>query len=300
MKSPSVKAGYIPIDKTDTINKMLMDLFHGRGYDSIDFVKNSNPYALPADVKQAAVAIEDWGDRMPVRVGQSGKLLRSLKFYAWETGVRKKFVIEGTLKHRKICDDPKIVDYSQEKLLGLDDDTTQFASAKVLLGDEYRMKDPPFKLKQAYDSYREWNESREKGERWKTKPDSTIARQADAIMYYVKCGSTVSMPVQPEDYPLYRVFGNITAAEGDAMWGRRLRNHESDRIQETENTIKEVQRRDPISSRDHRVIVAGVVLQIRMRHKIEATYMEEVGKSWPQFPDFAKYVESGIKDRKKY
>lgn len=298
MKSLSVKAGYIPIDKTDTINKMLMDLFHGRGYDSIDFVKNSNPYSLPADVKQAAVAIEDWRDGEPVRVGQSGKLLRSLKFYAWEKGVKRKFVVEGSLKHRKTCDRPEIVGYSQRELLRLkDDETTQFASAKVLLGDEYRMKDPPFKLNQAYESYAEWNGSRVRGEMWKTKPDLTIARQADAIMYYVKSGTTTTIPMQPEDYPLYRVFGKITPTEGEAMW-KRLRNHESDRIEETENTIDEVKKREPISSRDHRVIVAGVALQLRMRHKIEATYMDEVGKSWPQFPHFANYVENAVKYKK--
>ena len=296
MRSPAVKTGYIPIDKTDTINKMLMDLFNGRGYDSMDFVKNYRQESLPTDVKYAGRAIEDWRDGNPIHVGQSGKLLRSLKFYAWTQGVRREFVVEGTLRGRKTCDRPEIADYSQRKLLSLeDDDTTQFASAKVLLGDEYRMDNPPFKLKQAYESYREWNLARLDGKMWKVRPDSTIERQADAMRVYVKSGSTRTEPVQPEDYPLYRVFGKMTPEEGERMWGRKLRNHESDRIEETEKIIAEVKRREPISSRDHRVIVAGVALQLRMKHKIEATHMEEVAKSWPQFPKYAEYLESEIK-----
>src|SRR3989344_2728932 len=245
---------YIPIDKTDTINKMLMDLFYGRASDAIAFVTNYEPQdELPQDVKYAGLALQDWIAGEPVRVGQAGKLIRSLSFYSWNLGTSKDFIREGTLDNRYICNDPRIITYSQRQLLELKDETTQFASAKVLLGDHERLTDAPFKLVQAYDSFDEWHCARRDGKMWSTKSD-------------------------------------ITLEEGLIRW-KRLQNQESKRIDATEVALTEAGSGLPITPRDHRVIMGGVLRQIKLGEPINAVYMHEVGKSWPQFPKFAEYLD---------
>ena len=53
------------------------------------------------------------------------------------------FIIQKTLKDRNICDDPEIIHWSLEQLLTLDDGTSQFASASVLMGNPERRDHPP-------------------------------------------------------------------------------------------------------------------------------------------------------------
>ena len=282
---------YIPIDKTDTINKMLMDLFYGRASDAIAFVTNYEPQdELPQDVKYAGLALQDWIAGEPVRVGQAGKLIRSLSFYSWNLGTSKDFIREGTLDNRYICNDPRIITYSQRQLLELKDETTQFASAKVLLGDHERLTDAPFKLVQAYDSFDEWHCARRDGKMWSTKSDITLERQAHAMIEYVLTGDTDFPLVHPEDYCVGRSMGKITPEEGLIRW-KRLQNQESKRIDATEVALTEAESGLPITPRDHRVIMGGVLRQIKLGEPINAVYMHEVGKSWPQFPKFAEYLD---------
>lgn len=289
-----VQLGYVPrAGKTDALNKMFMSLFDGRPSEAIDFVKNYRGTDLPRDVLSGRRAIEDWKAGNPVRVGESGKTYRTLSFYAWHLGEERTFLPEGSLKGRDMGGSPEIVNWTQEELLKLK--TTQYASAKAMLdslsGYCREVEDPPFKLAETYESIRDWLIAREKGEMWRPRPDPTIERQAHAIVEYCMTGKVSSKPLHSEDYLLYRAMDVITTEEGGKMWPQ-LNNQESKRIPEGERTIEEAMLGRSITSRDHRAIVAGVALQIRYGREIRAEHMEEVAKSWPQFPDFAYYVQN--------
>ncbi|KPJ55780.1 hypothetical protein AMJ49_06350, partial [Parcubacteria bacterium DG_74_2] len=69
-----------------------------------------------------------------------------------------------------------------------------------------------------------------------------------------------------------------TAKEGEKRWPS-LRGHESDRIAEMEQALRQTE----VVSRDHRVIQAIAMLK---RNKVAIKYPDSVRKSWPQFWKF--------------
>ena len=83
-------------------------------------------------------------------------MLRILKFASWKLNLNKKFIIRGSLKNRKINNDQNIINLPQKELLKLDNNTSQWATASVLLGDKKRLKKPPFKLKLTYEAVSHW------------------------------------------------------------------------------------------------------------------------------------------------
>lgn len=172
-----------------------------------------------------------------------------------------------------MCNDPNIVNYSLEELLKLDNGTSQWASAAILLGNKERIEDPPFKLQLTYDAVEHWENKRLNDECWEPKYDETILRQAKAYL-----GLERFIAQQAEDYCFARAFGLISPEEGEKRWPS-LKSHESNRIEEMEKALQQT----GITSKDHRVVQAITMLK---GDKVKIKYPNSVNKSWPQFWEF--------------
>ncbi len=221
----------------------------------------------------------------PVDVGESGTLYRFLKFASWKKELNKKFILHGSLKKRKICDNPEIVSYPLKELLKLDNRTSQWASAAVLLGSEERVDNPPYKLKLTYEAVEHWQQQRDKARCWELRYDETILRQAEAFLELLNTGKTEFIPKQAEDYCFARTLGIVTKEEGESRWPS-LRSHESDRILEMEGALDNADHGVEITSKDHRVVQAVAMHRKAKGKEIKVKYPLSVNKSWPQFWKF--------------
>ncbi|MDP7324470.1 MAG: hypothetical protein QF632_06935 [Candidatus Woesearchaeota archaeon] len=268
-----IQEGYIPFDKSWTIRMGVLDLVNGYS-DSIGFLKKHYE-DLGDDLQALYRASVQWNSGEQIDVGESGTLYRFLKFASWKLGNDKEFVLQGTLKDRTICDNPEIIDWPLEQLLTLDNGTSQWASASVLMGNPERIENSPYKLQVTYGAVDHWKTEREKGDIWTPRHDDTILAQASAYLGWLKEGKMDFTPQQAEDYCFARAFDVMTAEEGEELWPS-LRGHESDRIAEMEQALGQ----EEVTSKDHRVIQA--VVMSTMRH-IKINYPNSVNKSWPQF-----------------
>ena len=284
MKHYLIKQGYIPLDKSWIIRMGILDLLSGHR-DTIEFIKQQNE--LSDDLEALYRTLLAWKSNKLIDVGESGTLYRFLKFTSWKLNVDKEFVLHGSLKQREICDNPEIVNYSLDKLLKLDNGTSQWASASVILGNKERISNPPYKLKLTYEAVSHWKEQRKKNLCWEPRYDETILRQAIAFLELLKKGKTSFIPQQAEDYCFARAFELITKESGELRWPS-LRGHESDRIAEMERMIYASNLGKEINSTDHRVIQAIAMLQKIKGKNIKVKYPDVVKKSWPQFWKFIK------------
>jgi hypothetical protein len=228
---------------------------------------------------------ENWNENESVDVGESGTLYRLLQFASWKLNLDKKFVTQGTLTKRNITSDPGIVNLSQEELLKLDNGTSQWASAAVLLGDTKRLANPPFKLALTYEAFEYWNEKRRTGIVWEPRYDETIKRQAEVFLELLNSNRSDFVPRQAEDFCFAYIFGYMTAEEGEERWPA-LRGHESDRILEVQETLRSAKEDVDISSKDHRVVQAISMWGKVNKKDVRILYPQSVNKSWPQFWEF--------------
>ncbi len=208
--------------------------------------------------------------------------------------MNKKIITNGTLSKRSIADNPSIIDLSQKELLKLDNSTSQWATALVLLGDMERIKNPPYKLKLTYEGVEHWNSQRKKKKSWKPKLDQTILNQAKTFLDLLNGKKSSFKPEQAEDYCFARVFGYITKNEGEKRWSS-LKGHESNRITEMEEIIKSAVKGHEIFSKDHRAIQAIVMWGIVNKKRVIIKYPKAVNKSWSQFWGFIKWAEKSFK-----
>jgi hypothetical protein len=279
---------YIPLDKSWIIRMGVLDILN-RYEDIIKFLEYKE---LNDDLQAMLRAAKSWHVEKEIDVGESATLYRFLKFASWKLNLNKKFILRGTLAKRRVCDNPEIINYSQKELLKLDNGTSQWASAAVLLGDNERIDNPPYKLQVTYDAVEHWNRRRVKGVCWEPRFDATIANQAQAFLDIVRTDKTDWKPEQAEGYCFARAFGLITKEEGEKRWPS-LRGHESDRVTEMENAIEQLNNDEEITSKDHRVVQATAMLAKIEEKKIKIKYPESVNKSWPLFWEFlenSKYV----------
>ncbi len=284
------KNKFIPLDKSWIIRMGILDLIHG--YKDINnFLANQDN--LNDDLLALKRAVEIWDNDKPIDVGESGTLYRFLKFISWKLKLNKKFIISGTLGDRGINDNPKIVELTQAELLKLDNGTSQWASAAVLLGDTERLENPPYKLAMTYEAIDHWNNQRQKGEVWTPKYDETILKQAESFLEILKNGEAKFLPKQAEDYCFAFAFSYITAGEGEKSWPS-LRGHESDRIKEMNEMLDRAKTGEEVSSKDHRVIQAMAMWAKVKQKEVRILYPKVVNKSWPQFWDF---LESAAKEQ---
>lgn len=276
MKNELIEKVYVPFDKSWIIRMGFLDLVNG--YDDCIYFLKQHYEELSDDLKSLYDASVQWKSGEIIDVGESGTLYRFLRFASWKLKQPREFILRGTLKERDICNDPEIVNLPLEKLLTLDNGTSQWASASVLLGNSERVSNPPFKLQLTYDAVSHWTEARKNDKCWKPRYDKTILAQASAYLELLKNGKMNFKPEQAEDYCFARAFGIMTAEEGELRW-LSLKGHESDRISEMEKALQEKE----VSSKDHRVVQAIAMLR-KTRDNIE--YPDCVNKSWPQFWKF--------------
>jgi hypothetical protein len=267
---------YIPLDKSWMIRLGVLDLT--RGYeDSIKFLE-PRIGTLSDDLKSLHRASVQWNADSTVNVGESGTLFRFLRFADWKLGQDREFTTEGTLKGRDICNNPQIVNWDLPALLTLDNGTSQWASASVIMGSREQVTDPPYKLRLTYEAVQHWENARTNGTLWEARVDGTIAAQVNAYLAWLRTGQIEFTPLQAEDYCFARAFGVMTAEEGEMRWPS-LRGHESDRIVEMEQALRE----KTVSSRDHRVVQAVSMLR---GQEVEVEHPEAVAKTWPMFWEF--------------
>jgi len=282
MKDYLIKKGYIPLDKSWIIRIGVLDILNG--YDDIfRFLKQQKQ--LSDDIKALHKALIAWKFNEPIYVGESATLYRFLRFASWKLVLDKKFIKQGTLTKREICDNPEIINYSLDKLLDLDKKTSQWASASVICGNEEIINRSPYKLELTYEAVSHWKQKRSNNKCWIPRYDETILNQAIAFLRLLKKEKIIFVPEQPEDYCFARAFEFLTKGEGESRWPS-LYGHESNRIEEMEKTLNDVNKGFEIESKDHRVVQAIVMLQKVRDKDIKVKYPEAVNKSWPQFWKF--------------
>jgi hypothetical protein len=281
----------IPLDKS-WVNRMgVLDLVYGHPNDIKKFLAGRTD--LGSDLLALRDAAEAWDKSEEIDVGESGTLYRMLRFASWKLGIKKTFVTHGTLTKRvaDMPNDPNIVNLSQTELQNLPDKTTQWASASVLMGDPERLPDADVKLKLSYEAVDHWKEQRAKGKTWEAKYDTTIENQAKAFLEMLKGHKPEFIPKQAEDYCFARVFGYMTAEEGEKLW-EKLHHHESDRLDEMEKVIPRIEAGEEIEPSDHRVIQAAVMWGLVNNKEVKIKHPEAVNKSWPQFWEFIKEAKN--------
>lgn len=269
-----IEQGYIPLDKSWIIRMGVLDLINNNDKVFNFLEKQDN---LGGDLKSLHKALISWNKNEPIDVGESGTLYRFLKFVSWKLGLNKRFILKGTLEKRDICDNSEIINWSQEKLLKLDNGTSQWASASVLMGDKEKVDNAPFKLKLTYEAVENWSKD------WEIRYDKTILKQAITFLNLLKGKKNVGFILkQAESYCFARIFGFVSKEIGEKMFPS-LKGHESNRIEEIEKQIK----KEKVDSKDHRVVQALAMYQkLNDKSNDNILYSSCVSKSWPQFWKF--------------
>jgi len=282
MEQYLIEMGYIPLDKSWTIRMGVLDLLNGYD-DTARFLERQEQ--LSDDLRALYRASLAWKSDEAVDVGESATLYRFLKFASWKLGLKKRFVIHDSLILREVCNKPEIINYSADRLLKLDNGTSQWASAAVLLGSQERIADPPYKLKLTYEAVEHWKQQRDSNQCWIPRYDDTILIQAETFLKLLGKEKTDFVPKQAEDYCFARAFGYMTKEKGATLWPSLL-SHESNRIREMEKVLYDAERGKEIFSRDHRIVQAIAMRQKIRNREVKMRYHYVVNKSWPQFWKF--------------
>jgi hypothetical protein len=265
-----------------------MDLVHN--YNDIVLFLTTQA-TLSDDLLALKRACNGWNSDNPIEVGESGTLYRFLQFASWKLNLNKRFFTEGTLRERKIGQNPSIIALSQRELLSLPDEpTSQWASAAVLLGDKERLPNAPYKLQVTYQAVSHWWSQRNVGKVWEPRKDPTIFVQAETFVKLLRGERPNFVPNQAEDYCFARIFDYIDREEGARRWPN-LTGHESNRLNEMEMVLEAVQTHREITSKDHRVVQAAAMWGLVNKTPIKVIYPNAVSKSWPEFWQFIRSVD---------
>ena len=284
---------FIPLDKSWIIRMGVLDLING--YSDINrFLENQDD--LGEDL-QALKRVADKWNSGEIDVGESGTIYRFVRFYFWKNNIQREIKTSGTLieRSKKMCTDPEIINWSPEKLLELDNKTSQWATMAYLLGDRIKIENPPFKLQVTYDAVEHWEKQRKEGKIWEARQDKTILNQAFAFISFLQKQDTIFAPEQPEDYCFARAFGLTDELDGKARFPSLI-GHETNRIEEMKNAIAQADNDEPVTSKDHRVIQAIVMRRAVMGKPIKILHQDFVHKTWPRFWDFIKYCTENYKE----
>jgi len=260
----------------------ILDLINGYSDIALFLEKQKD---LNDDLMALKKVCDNWEKNTTIDVGESGTLYRFLQFASWKLGLNKEFITHGTLKKRDTTDNSDIINYSLTDLLELDNQTSQWASASILLGNKERISNPPYKLGLTYEAVAHWKQPRTKGKSWQPRYDDTILNQALTFLRLLKKESVTFVPEQAEDYCFARAFNFINAKQGELLWPS-LKGHESNRIVEMEEMLTHYRNKKQITSRDHRVVQAIAMKGVAENIKVNFKYPESVNKTWPQFWDF--------------
>ncbi len=261
--------------------------------DTKDFLDKQK--TLGEDLLALKRTAENWENNKPLDVGESGTIYRFVRFYLWKNNIKREIIRQGTLKTRKICDNSEIVNWPPEKLLELDNKTSQWASMAYLLGDRKKILDPPFKLKITYDSVEHWDKQREEGKSWEARLDETIYRQALAFVSLLKTGKIMFKPKQAEDYCFARAFNIIDAETGKRLFPSLI-GHETNRIEEMEKAMAQMDTNEEVTSADHRIVQAIAMKSITEKKQANILNKQAVNKTWPKFWEFMDYCKKHFRN----
>lgn len=295
-----------PLSKSWMMRLGILDMKAG----SSNTLHTLDEIAQTTDLGDDLVALQrvsrQWLYKQPLEVGESGTLYRYTRFLDWteadtaERQVKKrKFVRSGTLKNRSITTDASIIHLPLGELAELDNGTTQWASAALLLQGRSEAEEKQFlaslspqkrpMIELTLEARACWTAARALGHgcvgHLKEK-DQTITRQAQAYYTRLVGGQNVTFTSVHSEDALFAVMnGDISVTEAEKAFPT-LRTHETDRIAELERVMAS----PVIDTADHRVAQAAVM----NRHSPVWTKRSEiaVAKTWPQFPQFANEVRA--------
>lgn len=279
-----IKKGLIPISKYWSTRLCLLDIINNTRC-FIPLIENRKD--VGDDLRVAIEISKEWQTKNEHNVGEAGALFRLLQFASWKLKLNKKFIKEKTLKDRKICDNPKIINWPLTKLLKLDNNTPQWASASILMGSIEEIPDDFF-LNLSKEALTHYNKIRDEGSFCELRYDETILLQAESFIDLLRNGHTDFIPKQQDDYCFARAFNLITEKEGEKRWPE-LKGHESNRLEEMEKQIHNLDNGEEIDSRDHRVVQSIAMLALLKKKEAKFSFPNCVSKSWPQFWDFLNH-----------
>jgi hypothetical protein len=249
---------YIPLDKSWVIRMGFLDLT--RGYkDIVGFLETQTD--LGDDLTGLLRVCQSWEGNGPLDVGESGTILRFVRYYLWKNNIKREIKVTETLEERsknRISNDPNIVNMGPEELGELDDKTSQWQTVAYVFGDRRRVNRPKYKLRLTYQSVEHWEERRRKGQCWDAITDETITRQVLGFIEYMKTGKISSKPQQPEDFFFYEMFG-IKIDPSIAYEYESLQGHETKRLDTLREISEAVSSGDKIKTKDHRGVTAAAM-----------------------------------------
>jgi len=281
---------FVPLDKSWIIRMGILDLINGHD-DIIRFLDNQED--LGEDLVALKRVAKNWNTDKDLDVGESGTLYRFVRFALWKLNKKNNIIRRGTLIDRDICDNPDIINWSISRLLGLDNQTSQWASASVLLGNTERLKDIPEKLRLSYEAVRHWKEQRSRNQCWIPIYDSTIKRQAEAFIMIMNTGFSDFKAEHSEDACFAIIFDLIDPEEASKKFPSII-GHETDRIKEIEEQLERYEKGEIIDSKDHRVVQAIVMRSLIDGKNVHIANKDCVRKSWPKFWEFIDYIKSNV------
>lgn len=241
------------------------------------------------DTTEFLAAANEYESSDIVHIGEGGANYRSLLYRSYLEGSNKRFERTGSSLQRQIYEAPDMTTLPNSQLLLLDDETTQYISARLTWDEQASIPREvvygDFKLRVVADAISHWYSQRERGLAWQPRRDISLARQAASFIKVLQTGEIDSnyYPEQAEDYCFARAFGLMSAAQALQKWPK-LQHHESNRIESMERAIKQVEAGEIIDVNDHRVVQA-----IAMRYGLGPSrfkYPACVEKSWPRFWEF--------------
>jgi hypothetical protein len=245
---------------------------------------------LPTDTTDMCRSTEQIarGERI-ISVGEGGAWARRLAYgnakFGWGLSLEK----ARTLQDRPDEFTPDMVDASIAELRTLNKGSSQLASAAVLCGsDEPMPPDAPYHLRMAYEARDFWQQW-PKDQLLPLRRDATLRRHTLSWLNWHRTGSFMLDLVQPEDYPIARVFEAATPEQAlELGWGS-LEGHESSRFFSVDDSIDRVARGLPVPYADHRILQA-----LRFKHgwSVRFDQVQAISKSWP-LPNFNATVALG-------
>jgi hypothetical protein len=284
--------GLIPLSKYWSIRLGFLDIINNTKL-FVPLIENRKD--VGDDLKVLIKTSKEWKNKNEHYVGEAGALFRLLQFASWKLNLGKKFIKDKTLIDRKICDNPDIINWPINKLLELDNETPQWASAAILTGSQEDAPDNFF-LNLSKEALHHYNKVKNDNIFCELRYDETIQSQAEAFIDLLKNGQTDFKPKQQDDYCFARAFNLIHKEEGGERWPE-LKGHESNRLVEMEKQLNNFDNKKEVDSKDHRVVYSIAMLAMAKNKKINFSFPDCVNKSWPQFWKFLKYADKN-KDTK--
>jgi len=221
-----------------------------------------------------------------IHVGEGGTWARVLAFASAKYGWGLRLVKSGTLTDRPDDFQPHLVDAPLSELLRLNKGSSQLASAAVLCGsDEPMPANAPYHLQMSYEA-REYWQTHLSNSTWEVRRDNTYRRQAIAWIGWLASGQFEFEPIQPEDYPISRVFNVMDLRDAHRRGWESLAGHESNRFDDLEKAITQVSQCEAVDLRDHRPLIA---LDWRHGEYVRILHRDAIGKSW-QLDQFTAFT----------